>query len=435
MPRNFWAMLLAMSGLLFGSCNSDSGDADSGILDAEDGGDLDPCLAAVGQWEATWQIEVESSGLEGDTPDINIMDVWGSGPDDIYAVGFLGNILHYDGQQWTPMESGTEANLEGVWGYVLKDEDGQVVRTDVFAVGDEGTILRYDGNAWQKQIVISDPDPDNPNPAEVTGSFHDVWGIAAAGSDPDQHPTVVAVGYWQDSGMIVKYDETLDEFRELRQRVDFDYTCDGGTCTRTSYQAWTPERLGGVFGTRPNFFVTVGNNGTILEYDGNNWNRHTITSFNDHLNGVWGRNDSEIFAVGLSGVILRRSNSGQWDNLRTLAANQGGFVSISDSVYLRSTWGFYQSKCGLVPDGGTDPVDTSWGMFIGWDNKLFLYHDKLICPYGNLSVRRLEGIWGTQPRSESARTLEDGGITCDPVEVVLTGVNGTILRMNNPEGK
>ena len=50
-------------------------------------------------------------------------------------------------------------------------------------------------------------------------------------------------------------------------------------------------------------------------------------------------------------------------------------------------------------------------------------------------MERLENVWGTAPRNEDERTLPDGGIVCDPVEVFISGVNGTILRLSNPQGQ
>ena len=64
--------------------------------------------------------------------------VWGSGPNDVWAVGDAG-ILHWDGSAWTAVSSGTTAYLEGVWGSGAND---------VWAVGDVGTILHWDGSAW-----------------------------------------------------------------------------------------------------------------------------------------------------------------------------------------------------------------------------------------------------------------------------------------------
>jgi hypothetical protein len=428
MKRLFYLLVL-LAALAAGCSGSSSGDAGQG--DAGDGADVDPCTAARSEWQRVWTVNQVSTGLEGRTPEINVMDVWGSAPDDIYAVGFAGNILHYDGSSWQKMESGTTENLEGVWGFVLKDDQGKVTRREVFAVGQNGIILRYDGTAWQPQRVINDPDPAHPDPQPVSGNFHDVWGIPAPGPQPTQHPVVIAVG---GEGLIVRWDGVRGEFLEMRRREEFQYPCDGGTCTRISYQRYSPERLGGVFGTSADFFVAVGNNGTILEYDGSRWNRRVILDFNTHLNGVWGRGSFEIFAVGLEGTILRRNSGGNWEFLKDLAQAAGGYLEL-EPVYLRGLWAFYQSKCGPVPDGGTEPQDTSWAIFAGWDNHLYMFHDRLICPFGKLPVDRWESIWGQPPRSEADRTLPDGGIVCDPVEAWISGVNGLVVRLVNPKGQ
>jgi len=416
--------------LLLPACSKDASVPDAGNPDADGGADLDPCELAIPNWEKIWKISNEPSGLEGRTPDINLIDVWGVGPDDIYAVGFAGSILHYDGTEWTLMETTTEANLEGVWGYVLYDVDGNETRRDVFAVGSDGTILRLVGGAWNPVDVINDPDPANPDPQPVTDTFHDVWGVPAPGPNPDQHPTVMAVG---GKGLIAQYDGITNRFLEMRQRVEFT---DSNGNVRVNYERWSPERLGGVFGAAADDFVAVGNNGAILEFDGSAWNRTVITGFITHLNGAWGRGAWQVFAVGNEGTIMQRSG-GAWDDLKALAEQQGGFIQVSAAAYLRSSWGFYQAKCGELPDGGVDPddrPDSSWQIFIGWDNKLYMFNDRTICPFGNFDVSRLEGIWGNQPRDETERTY-DGGIECDQVEVIITGVNGKIYRLVNEKGQ
>ena len=58
--------------------------------------------------------------------------IWGSSRSDVYAVGTSGNILHFDGQSWQSVNSGTSESLYAVWG----DGAGRV-----FAVGGHGTIL------------------------------------------------------------------------------------------------------------------------------------------------------------------------------------------------------------------------------------------------------------------------------------------------------
>jgi hypothetical protein len=70
--------------------------------------------------------------------------IWGTGPDDLWAVGGTlsprerpGIILHFDGSSWTAAQA--DAALFKVWG---------ASATDVWAVGDGGAILHWDGEAW-----------------------------------------------------------------------------------------------------------------------------------------------------------------------------------------------------------------------------------------------------------------------------------------------
>ncbi|HOX44921.1 MAG TPA: hypothetical protein PK668_15080 [Myxococcota bacterium] len=442
------AWLLLLAGLACSACGGGEDTTDGG--DGEDAVDagLPPCEAAAPLWREIWGLEAMATGLQGRTPQINLMDTWGTGPTDVYAVGFAGTILHYDGSAWTPMVSGSVEDLYGVWGYVLRDATtGAVTRTDVFAVGSNGTILRYNGETWLPTVVVNDPDPANPNPQAVQGNFHDVWGIAAPGPDVIQHhPVVVAVG---SEGMIVRWNGTLARFEEMRRDEVFTWTDDTGTHTRVSWVRFSPERLGGVFGGGDRadpLFVAVGNNGTILELGGNAWSR--VTGFTPpgvmttHLNGIWGRSTSEMFAVGLDGMVLRRDGGGAWHVLK----KENPDLWSMEPVYLRGTWAFGQSYCGELPtleDGGVDPQgvrqNTSWALFVGWNGTLYLGHDGLLCPFGTDTTVRLEGIWGTPPRSEGDRWVDggvqDGGIECDPVEVYIPGVNGTLLRLSNPEGR
>jgi photosystem II stability/assembly factor-like uncharacterized protein len=59
--------------------------------------------------------------------------------DNGWAVGNKGKILHYDGQRWETVPSGTNQILHSV--YFLDADHG-------WAVGDQGTILKYDNSTW-----------------------------------------------------------------------------------------------------------------------------------------------------------------------------------------------------------------------------------------------------------------------------------------------
>ncbi len=90
-----------------------------------------PAIGDATDW--TWQNPLP----QGNT----LQDVWANSGSDVFAVGFAGTILHYDGSAWSEMSSGTTRRLYGMWG-----SSG----SDVFAVGEAGTILHYDGSAWSE---------------------------------------------------------------------------------------------------------------------------------------------------------------------------------------------------------------------------------------------------------------------------------------------
>jgi hypothetical protein len=69
--------------------------------------------------------------------------VWGSGPDDVHVAGSGGALLRFDGARWTRERSGTRGTLRALWGRGARE---------VFAAGHDelgvGILLRYDGRRW-----------------------------------------------------------------------------------------------------------------------------------------------------------------------------------------------------------------------------------------------------------------------------------------------
>ncbi|NWN90377.1 glycosyl hydrolase [Marinobacter adhaerens] len=81
--------------------------------------------------------------------------IWGTGADNLFAVGWMGVLLHFDGTQWRLLQGG-----------VIDDQDGRFApceeNTPLFAidgndqgqawaVGDDGMIRHFDGHNWQQE--------------------------------------------------------------------------------------------------------------------------------------------------------------------------------------------------------------------------------------------------------------------------------------------
>jgi len=183
--------------------------------------------------------------------------LWGTGPNDIFVVG--GKIppsvtlMHYDGTTWSDMDPGTELPLNDVWA---------AAPNDVFAVGgrsgtQNGVVIRYDGSAWS---------PVHTETAAIQG----VWGT-------DGNDVLVVM----DAGRITHFDGA----------------------TWSSMSSPTTSYLKAIWGTGPNNVFAVGGSGTILLYDGSDWSLMDSGTTED-LYDVRGSGPNDVCAVGNSGTML-----------------------------------------------------------------------------------------------------------------------------------
>jgi hypothetical protein len=174
--------------------------------------------------EVGWQLVHEE--LNG-----ALLSVWGTGPQDVWAVGADARdgsgpmVLHFDGESWTRLESGQAAgDLWWVFGF-----DGG----PIYLGGDGGMIIRVEADVFTRM--------DTPGTETVFG----IWGAS-----PDD---VWAVGGASDST--------------------------GGFAWRLSDDAWVPEpsvpadvaanaTVWKMYGRAANDAWMVGSNGVALHWDG-----------------------------------------------------------------------------------------------------------------------------------------------------------------------
>ena len=71
----------------------------------------------------------------------------------------------------------------------------------------------------------------------------------------------------------------------------------------------TTERLNAVWGTSRTHALAVGNNGTILTWDGTGWAAETGLPSSGNFLDVWGTSAADVYVVGAAGVILHGNGS------------------------------------------------------------------------------------------------------------------------------
>jgi hypothetical protein len=87
-------------------------------------------LAYVQHWDGTQWSDVDPGAtFQGD-----FYGAWGAAPNDLWVVGASGSIAHWNGVQFSPVMSPTTRDLHGISG---------TSATDVWAVGDHGTAIHY----------------------------------------------------------------------------------------------------------------------------------------------------------------------------------------------------------------------------------------------------------------------------------------------------
>ncbi|MDP2363096.1 MAG: hypothetical protein Q8M94_04925 [Ignavibacteria bacterium] len=99
-----------------------------------------------------------------------LTEIWGSSSNDIYYVGTLGTIAHYDGKSWQKIESGTNVRLTDVYG----SPEGSVVWVAGFDDSYGTVFFRNKGNGFEKVLEITDPRPSY-QPGQIIHVFKSLW--------------------------------------------------------------------------------------------------------------------------------------------------------------------------------------------------------------------------------------------------------------------
>jgi len=315
--------------------------------------------------------------IPGSFSNVALLDIWGSSPGDLYAVGsgtlrFDGQIFHYNGTTWNKVSSGIFDRLRAVWGtssnnvYAVGDSEiinyngirwakvhsgryTSVWGTDannVYAAGSAGTIAHYDGAVWTN---LSVPPGENLN---------EVWGFSAT--------EIYVVG---NNGLIKKFDGSIwsshsspgtEHLRKIWGRSSSDLFVLGDVTYHYDGATWSvfttpfPKRMYDVWASDPDNVYTVGEDGWILHYDGASWSLNATVAFID-IKSIWGSSATDVYVTGAPEQYYDGSTWKNYDNvyhydgsvwspfgvLNDTGSDNCVWGLSSDDVYVGSTQGVY----------------------------------------------------------------------------------------------
>ena len=269
----------------------------------------------------------------------NLRRVWGSAPDDVWAVGDGGAAIHWDGTAWRGVPTGTTASLAGVW--VARADDAWAVGSDASGP----VVLRWDGARWN-DVPLAPRDRVRFRAVWGTGPT-DVWAVGAP-SDPPENPI------WRWNGTQWRPEATphtpdlsslggrgpddlwaVGMAPVLIHRVGGMWTTPigaprgvqlgGELCVASDGAVWVTGTGSAIHRYRDPAWTTlplesgtvlrglwcgsgddvwgVGERGRIVHWDGATWAAESVGSAD--LAAVWDSDAGERWAVGAQGTVLR----------------------------------------------------------------------------------------------------------------------------------
>ncbi|MEQ9502741.1 MAG: hypothetical protein RIT81_38080 [Deltaproteobacteria bacterium] len=224
-------------------------------------------------------------------PNAQIYAVHGSGTDDVWAVGELGFVTHWDGSTWSSISSGASVTLNGI--HALSS-------THAFAVGAEGTVIEWDGTSWSSVAV------------PTMNTLYGVW--AANGGDVWVFGDFGAVLHYDGTAWVTRADITTESFLGVRGTAANDIWAFGVNGALLHYNGtdWMPvasNTTATLFGMSvgPNDDLWLsGDGGTVLRFNGSLWVRQNSGTANT-LYGVYSPEAGDTWVVGESATILRQN--------------------------------------------------------------------------------------------------------------------------------
>ncbi|MBX3211150.1 MAG: hypothetical protein KF850_03890 [Labilithrix sp.] len=374
-----WSCADAPSDL--GEATSDASTPDgSGASGDDDGGceaGSDACAPREPACEGAAWCPVETNH---DTR-LGLVSVWGSGKDDVWAVGAAGSVIHWDGSEWTSANVDTDQALYAVWG---------TGPNDVWVVSSPAKMFRADGfvkgaTPWRSVSAISElmgVDARGKVLRTIWGtSPSDIWiggepffrnssnesgwrSVVVDGGTSWARVTTTMPSTWTD---LVSGDNTIwaiwgsgagdvwvvgaasygvpaSGSKVMHSNGASSSTDDPEIPDWTALDTQSSSALYAIWGSGPGDVWIVGERGTIRHYAGGDAQLGSVESpTSSTLRAVWGSGPKDVWAVGDDGTILHYDGTA-W----TLST---GSFPPGEKPNLHGVWGSGPNDVWAVGDG------------------------------------------------------------------------------------
>ncbi len=187
--------------------------------------------------------------------------------------------------------------------------------------------------------------------------------------------------------------------------------------TWSSMISGTSSDLLNVWGSSSSHVFAVGEDGTILHYDGSTWSEMGSGTTNS-LYGVWGSSSSDVFAVGVSGSILHYDGS-SWSLMTSGTSNHlhGVWGSSSSDVFTVGGSGkifhYDGSTWSSMISGTSSTLNSVWGsssfdvFVVGEWGTILHYDGSTWSSMSSGTSSHLDGVWGSS--SSDVFAVGEGG--------------------------
>lgn len=298
----------------------------------------------------------------GVDPVYTLTAVWGSGAHDVWAVGSGGTAVHWAGDAWSPVTTGTTSTLLGVWG------SGP---NDVWAVATAWEIFHSTGASSVGFSLVPEAAP------WPTGArLYTVWGTSASDVRVGGAPARV---YTPEDG------EYVGTFNHWRKAI-----ADGGVGWQPISSELSNLTILGMWGSSSDDVWIVGDNslavpagtaGTVVHVrsmgeDGGAPSFDLVDGQSvARLEAIWGSSARDVWAVGVGGRIRRYSEG----------ARRFAIVDSPVTADLHAVWGTGPNDVWAVGAEGT---------ILHFDGVAWTVSSTGL---GSGQEVNLTGIWGSGP--------------------------------------